>query len=203
MKKEAIIGIVLIVAVLVISGCVSKTVKEECPDVKCPIVKCSEPETKTETITKYVCENKSIVDDSVKCISTYTPTKLSPIETNEIGTYIESVEVSPSCVSGNDGVKILFKTKTFPDKVEYQISENGVDYTSKFILKGITTDYNYIAICKGRCHDGDFQIEPGKQYLLRLKFDFTSILGKIQYSNEHLVDTSEGSEYTVKVCGSE
>lgn len=194
MKKEALVILSLLVLII---GCVDKTVQKECPDVQCPKITC--PEQEVKTITKYVCANGSTVDNLQRCTSVYTPPKFNPILTNEEGAFIEKVEVTPACVSGFDGGQIYFEAKTIPDKVEFQVKDDG-DYVTKFTLTNVKSQYNYFAICD-KCYSGNFQLKPDKVYLFRMKFDFTSVLGKVQYSNEHLIDTIS-SDYTIKECSS-
>jgi hypothetical protein len=196
--KKGVLVILLLGVLILLSSCVAKTIKQECPDIKCPTVTCSDADT--PTVTKYVCENKSIVDDASKCTSIYTPPEFTPIKTNEEGSYIGTVDVSPSCIGGYNGVKIYFKALTIPDKVEFQVRE-GDNFETKYIETGITSGYRYIAFCEG-CHEGDFSIPADKLYLLKLKFDFTTTFGEEQYSNEHLIDANVGSEYTAKKCSS-
>ena len=183
----------------------------ECPECiceKCPdcIMDCSlcpeKTKTETETITKYVCPDERVVDNADEC-ETIPETELStdfePILTNE-GTSIVNVTLKPACIKGRNGGFVYFKTGVLPKDVSFEIKED-IDQEYREILKmdGLFEKYKYFEICDECTGGADFNLEKNKVYLFRLKFNMT-VLDKVQYSNEHIINTNPESSYITKVC---
>ena len=184
----------------------------ECPECiceKCPdcIMDCSlcpeKTKTETETITKYVCPDERVVDNADEC-ETIPETELStdfePILTNEEGTSIVNVTLKPACIKGRNGGFVYFKTGVLPKDVSFEIKED-IDQEYREILKmdGLFEKYKYFEICDECTGGADFNLEKNKVYLFRLKFNMT-VLDKVQYSNEHIINTNPESSYITKVC---
>ncbi len=186
---------------------------EICPDIpECPScnLDCSEcPEIVkyqyiTNTTTKYICANKRVVDNVDDCekakqISVPLKTK------NEENTVIENVTVKPTCVKGINGGLIFFEVGTIPSTIAFQTKEeDDTTYEEKYSFSGLLTGYKYFTICgdeETSCKKtSDFYIEKNKIFLFRAMFNQTSRHGRLEYSNEHLVDTTADSEFFIKEC---
>jgi hypothetical protein len=123
------------------------------------------------------------------------------VDTNEEGTVIETVTTMPACQSGYNGGEVYFKVGTVPDEITVQVKEAGGEYEDAFTRGGLYEQYLKFAICYPCRGIGvDFKLDEGKVYVLRLKFDQTKVYNRTEYSNEHLIDTREDSEYMLKLC---
>ena len=217
-SQKSIITILLVLLIIIALVLVFKLTKkcpgaeEKCPAVpECPscTLDCSNcPATLkyqnvTNTITKYICANKRVVDNIDDCEA---PKKLSivPKQTNEAGTAIEIVNVSKACVSGKNGGVVYFKVDTIPYNVVFELREEDTAYKEKYSLPGLLTKYKYFTICNkedvGCQTSADFYIEKDRVFLFRAMFNQTSRYGKLEYSNEHIIDTTAGSEYLTETC---
>lgn len=186
--------------VLLLAGC------KECPECTCPDCVC--PESQTTTVTKFVCPDGSVVSSSSECIleeveeeteEVYTEPSVDLVKTNEEGTLIQEVTVKPSCVSGEDGIYIYYTRGGELETTTYQIKEFGQEYQDVMAVSNIKEATRYFAICSGKCYSGNYQLEPGKIYVFRLKFELED---GTEYSNEHLIDARQGSRYIGRGCSS-
>jgi hypothetical protein len=164
-------------------------------------------------VKEYVCSDGSIVDDTSKCpIDESKPLEEEPdYETptlaadNEENTWIETVTVEPACPNAVNGGKIFFKVGTLPSEIKVEVKEVGKPYEAVFTRTGIYEQFQYFAICE-RCRGAqlDFKLKPDKLYVLRMMFNQTKApktgTDGIDYSNEHLIDTREDSDYMLKIC---
>lgn len=155
-------------------------------------------------VTKYVCSDGSVVVDSSNCPieETEPAEKEVPelITTNEIGTVIEEVKLNTGCIVGQNGGEVFFKVGTIPSKgMAVEVKEIGKEYSHIFSKNGLYDGFISFVICS-KCRGGDFKLEPDKKYILRLMFDQTAVYDRIEYSNEHLIDTTPSSEYMTKRC---
>lgn len=214
-KLIVVLLILLIVIALVLVFKLTKkypSTEEICPDIpECPScnLDCSKcPSTIryqniTNTITKYICPNKRIVDNVDDCEK---PKQISITlrTSNEVGTVIENVTVRPTCVNGINGGLIFFKVGTIPSNIVFQLREEDTSYEEKYAFSGLLTGYKYFTICgkeEESCKGtSDFYIERNKIFLFRTEFNQSSRFGKMEYSNEHIIDTTEDSEYTIGKC---
>lgn len=186
--------------------------EEICPDIpECPScnLDCSKcPEIVkyqyiTNTTTKYICPNKRIVDNIDDCEK---PKQISvPLRTdNEKNTVIQNVTVKATCVSGINGGLIFFKVGTIPYNIAFQTKEEGASYEETYSFSGLLTGYKYFTICKEdeeTCKGiSDFYIKKNKIFLFRVMFNQTSRFNKLEYSNEHIIDTTADSEYFDEKC---
>ncbi|MCK5139405.1 MAG: hypothetical protein KAK00_08450 [Nanoarchaeota archaeon] len=161
-------------------------------------------------VIEYVCSDGSVVDDISNCpieesqpIEEVVEEKIvipELLTTNEEDTVIEEVTVDTACISGENGGKIFFKVGTVPSEIVFQIKEAGGEYSDVFIRGGVYEQFSYFAICDS-CWGTqiDFKLKPDKVYVLRVVFDQT-VYNRTEYSNEHLIDTREESEYMTKIC---
>jgi len=162
------------------------------------------------TLTRYVCSDGKIVVSPEQCaVETKKGTEpvksplvvidYTPITTNEDGTVIEKSEVKPTCV-GRIGGYVYFKIGTVPKSVTFQIKEyQETEFTDIHSFNGVYEKYKYFAVCDD-CKKNDFQLEPGKYYIFRIMFDQTPVYDRIEYSNEYIIDTREGSEIMDMEC---
>jgi len=215
-KKEDmpyIISFVVIVIVLVFAFIFQKPAEcPECPECiceKCPdcVMDCSlcpektKTETVTTTITKYVCPDERIVDNVDDC--EHKPeldTDFEPILTNEEGTSIVDVTLKPACIKGRNGGFVYFKTEILPKDVVFEVKEGAnQEYKEIYKMDGLFEKYKYFEICDECTGDADFNLEKNRVYLFRLRFNMT-VLNKVYYSNEHIINTNPESSYMTKVC---
>jgi len=212
-KKEGnhIILFFLVVVIIIMFAFVFKKQAEcpECPECICPecpdcVMDCSlcpektKTETETITITKYVCQDKRIVDNADECETipeAELDTDFEPILTNEKDTSIVKVTVTPAYVKGKNGGEVYFKIGVIPNDVIFEIKEDiNQEYKEIYKMDGLFDQYKYFEICD-ECKGGaDFNLEKNKVYLFRLKFNMT-VLDKVQYSNEHIINTNPESNY--------
>ena len=217
-KKENmpyIISFAVIVVVLIFAFIFQRPA--ECPDCpeciceKCPdcIMDCSlcpekiKTETETITITKYVCPDERVVDNADECETipeTELNTDFEPILTNEEGTSIVNVEVKPACIKGRNGGLVYFETGVLPKDIVFEIKEDvNQEYKEIYKMDGLFDQYKYFEICDECIGGADFNLEKNKVYLFRLRFNMT-VLNKVQYSNEHIINTNPESSYMTKIC---
>ncbi len=215
-KSNHITLIFLVIITILLFAFVFKK-PAECPDCpeciceKCPdcVMDCSlcpektKTETETITVTKYVCPDETVVDNADECIKeqeTGLDVGFEPILTNEEGTSIVNVEVKPACIKGRNGGLVYFKTGVLPKDVSFEIKEDiNQEYKEIYKMNGLFDQYKYFEICDECKGDADFNLEKNKVYLFRLKFNMT-VIDKVQYSNEHIINTNPESDYMTKVC---
>lgn len=164
----------------------------------------SEPKIVERKVYEYVCADGSIVDVTSKCPIEEVdepPTIVIPHleNTNEENTVIETVTFRPACISGINGGEIFFRSGTIPTRIKVQAKEVDSEYEEFFTKAGLFEGYIQFAICD-KCYKGAFKLEPDKVYIVRLEFDQRAIYDRLEYSNEHLVDTREDSEFMTKTC---
>lgn len=217
-KKEDmpyIISFVVIVIVLVFAFIFQRPAEcPECPECiceKCPdcIMDCSlcpeKTKTKTETITvtKYVCPDNRIVDNVDDCETipeAELDTDFEPILTNEEGTSIINVTLKPACIKGKNGGLVYFKIGVIPKDIVFEVKEDvNQEYREIYKMDGLFDKYKYFEICDECTTDADFNLEKNRVYLFRLRFNMT-VLNKVYYSNEHIINTNPESSYMTKIC---
>ena len=217
-KKEDIpyiISFVVIVIVIVFAFIFSKPSEcPECPECiceKCPdcIMDCSlcpektKTETETITVTQYVCPDERIVDnvDDCETISeTELETDFEPILTNEEGTSIAYVTLKSDCIKGKNGGGIDFKTDFTSRDITFEVKEDvNQEYREVFKVSNLRERYTQFEICDKCTGGADFNLEKNRIYLFRLKFNMT-VIDKVQYSNEHIINTNPESSYMTKPC---
>ncbi|GAG18202.1 unnamed protein product, partial [marine sediment metagenome] len=218
-KLTSVLFILLIIISLILVFKLTKkcpTTEEICPDIpECPPcnLDCSDCPTIvtyrniTYTITKYICPDNNKIVDSIDDCEKPIPLSIPPRTSNEVGTVIENVTVKPTCVNGINGGLVFFKVGTIPSNIVFQLKEEGTYYKEKYSFSGLLTGYKYFTICgeedgEGCKFTGDFYIEKNKIFLFRAMFNQTSRYGELQYSNEHIIDTTPDSEYLSKKCTS-
>jgi len=216
-KKSNHIALIFLVIIIILFFAFIFKKSAECPDCpeciceKCPdgVMDCSlcpektKTETETITVTKYVCPDETVVDNADECIKeqeTGLDVGFEPILTNEEGTSIVNVEVKPACIKGRNGGFVYFKTGVLPKDVIFEIKDDvSKEYREVFSMKGLFNQHKYFEICDECKGDADFNLEKNKVYLFRLKFNMT-VIDKVQYSNEHIINTNPESDYMTKVC---
>lgn len=216
MKKLILIACIL--ALALVAGCVQQTRCLEQPSdcssdstpVECPQVTCEEcpqltteeiPENQSEVV-KYVClGTNAIADDPTQCTPEPQEREVPsfvPLTTNEEGTFIKNVTAKPSCIDGLNGGLIFYDIGRLPKTTTVEVKTVD-DYETVYTKSpGIYSSYVSFVICD-TCSEGDFQLRPGTAYLLRVQFDL-GVLGGVQYSNEHIVNTTPTSPYLTKIC---
>ena len=195
MNKGLIIGLILVLAFII-----SCTQPQECPtceEKKCPEVTC--PAEKE--VTKYVCQDNSIVDKIEDCGKKAAEDKLyTPITTNEAGSYINGVTIKSGCYRGMNTAVMSFDIGVLADKINFQVKESpDEEFKTLYEMNGVNKATRYAIICDN-CYSGDFQLKNNKQYLARIEFDLTSLFKTKQYSNEQIIDTRATSEFMTKIC---
>lgn len=217
-KKEnmpLIIFFIVIVIVLVFAFIFQRP--SECPECsecrceKCPdcVMDCSlcpektKTETVTTTITEYICTDKRVVDNPDKCENipeTELNTDFEPILTNEEGTSIVNVTLKPACIKGKNGGFVYFKTDIISRDITFEVKEDvNQEYKEVFKISNLRERYTQFEICDECTSGADFNLDKNKIYLFRLKFNMT-VLDKVQYSNEHVINTNPESSYMTKKC---
>ena len=215
-KKENMPFILFFIVVVLVFAFIFQRPAEcpECPECrceKCPdcIMDCSlcpektKTETVTTTITEYVCPDKRVVDNPDKCETipeTELDTNFKPVLTNEEGTSIVEVTLKPACIKGKNGGFVYFKTEVIPKDIAFEVKEDvSHDYREIYKMDGLFEKYKYFEICDECTGGADFNLEKNKIYLFRLKFNMT-VLNKVYYSNEHIINTNPESSYITKKC---
>ncbi|MBD3164748.1 hypothetical protein GF323_06120 [Candidatus Woesearchaeota archaeon] len=125
-----------------------------------------------------------------------------PVLSNENNTRIEEVKVEPACVSGEHAAEVYWKIRTVPNMIIFQVRETGQDYKTIYKQHGVYEKRIYFSVCDS-CQEGEFSLLPDKRYLFRVGFNFTQPYKIVEYSNEHLIDTSNSSEIMKKECRKE
>lgn len=165
--------------------------------------------TQTETIEvkQYVCsDGRTVVDDPSTCNEAMRGPEITytPVTTNEDDqVVIEEFSVRPACRGGYQAVEIYFKVGSAANDVLFQTkSSPDEEFKAAFDFGSpVFERYLYGVFCEGSCtSNADFFLKPGEKYLLRGKFDMTTTWDKIFYSNEHVIDNTEGGEYATKLC---
>lgn len=184
--------------------CVCQASDCRCPDLECPACEQSEfnldkcPKiiiTKNVTFTKYVCADTRVVEKLSDC-SPLSMLNYTPIDTNENGTLIEYVTVEPACVYGARGGAVRFKVGSIASRIELQ-TRTTADYRTVYADTNLYQGTRYFSI--GQNSKTDFFIPENNGYLFRIVFFFPSY-NLTQYSNEHVIDTRPGSQYSLKIC---
>lgn len=177
----------------------------ECPALDCTTCPATTVE-KTVTVTNYVCPDGRTASSQTACGAapkTVNPfLNYTPSTTNQAGTAIESFSVRSACRDGEQGIEFHYKTGSIAESVVIEASEEpGGEWLRIYEYDGNANDkYLYALFCDGCVYTRDFAIEPGKAYLVRARFDFRALYGGFQYSNEHVVDHTEGGAYATKLC---
>ncbi len=190
---------------------------EECETdcTQCPI-DCSACDVQEVEVLRYVCSDGNVVASSKDCklaeVIAPEPVKLTvpfkPITTNENNTPIEFVRVRPFCAGYKDGGNIYFSINRVSRNISFQVKESPDEgYKTVYTIPGTIKDNIFFAVCNN-CYDADFPLPPDKVYLFRMKFDITKqtqydfekTIPEYIYSNEHIIDTREGSDYIALDC---
>jgi|TARA_B100001971_G_C18240646_1_gene570619 hypothetical protein len=219
-----IIWIIVVILLTLLSVFLGYKYSQGCPDVVCPefpeqkecpnldCTTCPEkPPVEKEvikTVTKYVCPNMvDVVDAPDDCVKKDKTYDVTPIKTNEEGTFIVETMVNPACIKGLNGGEVSHKIATTPKEIIMESKEIGAEfqgYTDIKTFPGLIEKSRYFTVCapaETKCKEiADFYLEKHKLYLLRIKFDETTTTGKIEYSNEYLIDTTSDSDYLTKKC---
>jgi len=152
-------------------------------------------------VTKYVCQDGTIVASIGACPKREAPPVQDIPELvtdNQKNTVIKSVNITPGCISGRNGGQIYFETGTVPANLTVQIKEGGKFYDA-YSKKGAYQGYISFVACDN-CKYGDFQLLPDRLYVMRMMFDQKAVLYRLEFSNEHYIDTTLGSEIMMKKC---
>jgi hypothetical protein len=201
MKVNKYTTAIVLIIVFALGGFVIGT--QMCPDCVLDCTKCPVQIKEVEVFKyKHVCFNGSVVDFKETCFTVEKlPVYPNLTTTNEEGTYIDKVEVRPTCISGYKGGIIQYKLKTLAANVTAQIKHGDGEWEDVFKTQASFNDFIDFAICpKKRCFKGDFELKPDTAYLARLKFEARENVGGLAYSNEHIIDTTEVSPYTQTEC---
>jgi hypothetical protein len=172
----------------------------ECPSLECPPLDYNDCPTititKNHTIIKYACENGLTVDHPEDCFPDLG-SDLVAVKGDEDSDLIESVIIEPACIYGANGGLVSFKLGAFATSITVQ----GRDAEGRKDLYTVNNLYdgNREFIIGDEPGQADFNIQQGKVYMMRLKFFFRAHNTTL-YSDEHLVDTRFGADYTTKEC---
>lgn len=164
---------------------------------------------KPTVIYRYICQDGREVEFAEDCTKNVVlaPIDIQPIKTRELNTRITNVTITPTCVSGYDGGKMYYDASLKPSNVSVEVKDilSKESYHFAQVFNSETQKYRLFAICdegEQKCpSEGDFSVKKNKYYFLRLAFNYGTI-DKIEYSNEYVVDTREGSSFTSPVCRS-
>ncbi len=208
-KPSFVFVILLVCLIIIVSVLLLQKPKEcpSCPECICPdcVMDCSlcpekiKTETKTVETIKYVCPDGRDVDRKQDCLN-QDDIDFEPVMTNQEGTSINEVNVKPACIRGNNGGFVYFNTSILPKEIIFQVKESiDEEYREIHRMNGVFYKYTYFEICETCLSNADFSIEKDKVYLFRIMFNMT-VLNKVYYSNEHILDTRENSDYIKKKC---
>jgi len=216
-KKNNIIALIFLVIIIILFFAFVFKKPAECPECpecicqECPdcVMDCSlcpektKTETETITVTEYVCTDKRVVDNADECETipeTELNTDFEPILTNEEGTSIVNVTLRPACIKGENGGLVYFETGVLSKDIVFEMKDEvNQEYKEVYKMDGLFDQYKYFEICDECKGDADFNLEKNRIYLFRLRFNMT-VLDKVQYSNEHIINTNPESGYMTKVC---
>jgi len=162
-----------------------------CPVAEAPAVVAQPPEEPVATP----------VEEAPSEPVVYVPPAINPIMTNEKYSHVVAVNVTPACISGYPGGTIFYKTGLKPKNMTIQVKTQDSYYEPVFSPgTAIDEGYLYFTICgKGEiscAHKGSFALEQDLVYVLRIAFE----QNVIEYSNEHVVDTSVLSPFRDQKC---
>jgi hypothetical protein len=213
MKAVILFAILLLVACQPCPDCVCPA-GEECPPPDCPRAEdcpeCTCPDcaeldynecptitiTKNVTIIKYACENGLTVDHPEDCFPDLG-TDLVAMDGNESSDLIELVKVEPACIYGENGGLVSFVLGAFATNITIQVRDAD-EHEDIFEIRNLYEGNRHFVI-GNEVGQADFNIRQGRVYMMRLKFFFKAH-NKTLYSDERLVDTRFGSEYSTKKC---
>ena len=184
--------------------------KDQCPIFECPEcpLECDcQVNTKTKEVFKYVCEDGFVANSKDECFA-LRDVEFDPITTNENGTPIQFVTVRPFCTNNyHNGGHIRFSINRVAQNISFQVKEHPEqDWLTLDVIQGTIEGNTFFGICDS-CKDRDFQLLPGRVYLFRMMFDITKPSSypikypeELIYSNEHIIDTREKSDYMREDC---
>lgn len=178
----------------------------ECPELDCSLCPAKVIERNvTNTKKVYICaDNMQQVEDAKECDRSTVNAFAAyvPVAQKE-GTAIREFSVRPACRERFNAIEIHYSVGSVPDAVTIQVKESPLElwrdlYT---LSSGNSEKYLYGALCPSFCTSNiEFYLAPEKAYLLRGKFDFTTIYGEVQYSSELVVDARKEGEFMTKLC---
>jgi hypothetical protein len=217
LNMRLLIGIFILTILLFITGCTKECPDcncPECPECICPVYEekvypeieeasCPAPEPcpRCENIIMYVCPDGDTVSEKGDCF-TELEVEFDPVKTNEDGELIKSTSVRPACVIYGNGGAVIYDLGTISKNIEYQVKNlPEEDFRTIYTEEGLTRGSNNFAIVptdSTKTQDA-FRLLNNSVYLFRLKFNFASF-GKVMYSNEYIIDTRKGSDYSSKKC---
>lgn len=206
----AIIVLYLIVTLIKVNSSCEEGVDYECPICEtCEVCEVCEEDILYRNVTKeimvYVCEDGSTEDTLEGCVPPVVILPpLDPILTNEDeeGSLVIEVKVNPACVGGYLGGYVSYDVVAPAENVRFLVMEESAGYETMINEKGYFNSYKEFLICDQKCPNvrKDFTLVPGKRYLLKIEFDRTDLYGKIEYSNEYIIDLTDGSNFMTKPC---
>ena len=159
-------------------------------------------------VVRYVCpDGETVVDTLTECVEFMPapPVEFTPITTNEDNqTLIEEFRVRPACRGNTQAAEFYFKVgaaannfyieaKTHPDDEFERIHHFSSAVFERFL---------YAGFCDRGCPGNlDFRMDPNQKYLVRGVLDLTDTSWeRIVYTNEHVIDHTEGGEYARRLC---
>lgn len=201
-------GLILIVLAMDKGSCpepevVTEYVDKECPVKECEDVVCEEcicPACPDAEI-RYVCPDGSTAAEPEMC-DIEADTSFDPVKTNEEGTLIEYVTPKRACIYGRKGGAVSYKVGSIASIINFQVKESVDEefetiYTEENKYEG-NTEFT-ITDGSETFTQGDFELRQDKVYLFRMEFFFPGH-DSYAFSNEHIIDTTEGSEYMSTKC---
>lgn len=184
---------------------IRKAAELQCPPCELDCSSCPERTVDREVeIIRYVCPDGRTVDALEACDETPATINYDPVTTNEQGTQISTFRVVPACRASYPGGNLFYEVTTIPGEAVLEI-KTLPDGTWEELMTLDSPVYKrnlYFVICDKRCPLGqsDFELAPGRLYVLRMRFDQSSVWNRTEYSNEHLVDTRDRGAYMQQVC---
>ncbi len=180
----------------------------ECPDVDCSLCPATIVEKNVSVqVVKYICEETGLtVEDPKECTGEIAANPFEdyePYDGAEDRSVLEEFSFRAACRDSINSVEIHYIAGSIPSGVEIQVKESPTDgWETVYTLDDARMEkYLYAAFCEDDCTmNVEFFLDPNKVYLMRAEFDYLSLYGEVQRSNEYVIDAREDGEYLRKLC---
>jgi len=179
-----------------------------CSKTDCSLCPAEIVEKKVEVpVTHYICEKDGKeVTDPADCRGNkaFNPfERYRPYTGDENRSVLELFTLRPACRDSKHALELHYKAGSAPANLSVQVKESPTAaWRDIFSLSSPPLEkYLYGAFCNGVCTSNvQWFLAPGKVYLLRVKFDYWTLYGNYQHSNEYIVDAREDGPYLKKLC---
>lgn len=159
-------------------------------------------------VTRYVCpDGETVVDTLAEC-SEFMPepaVEFTPVMTNEDNqSLIEEFRIRPACRGNTQAVEFYFKVGAAANdfRIEAKTHPDEPFETVHEFSSAVFERYLYAGLCSRGCSGNlNFRLDPGQKYLVRGVLDLTETSWeRVVYTNEHVIDHTEGGEYARRLC---